>query len=86
MWELRESIVATIKSAVWKLTGFLRRQFRAEVAIQYCDGWARRAEALFACSECGTVRLSDGRGRFMVDVSLTHLRGMSVNRVSRADW
>lgn len=37
----------TIKSAARKLTGFLRRQFQAEVALQYCEGSARRAEQTF---------------------------------------
>ncbi|MEX0716597.1 MAG: hypothetical protein WD066_08420 [Planctomycetaceae bacterium] len=44
---LTDDVVGTIKSAVRKLTGFGRRQFQAEVALQYCDGSARKAEAMF---------------------------------------
>lgn len=45
--ELSEALRETIKSAAWKLTGFRRRQFQAEVARQYCEGSARRAERFF---------------------------------------
>lgn len=44
---LTDDVIDTIKSAARKLTGFERRQFQAEVALQYCDGSARRAEATF---------------------------------------
>ena len=58
MSELTESVVATIQSAARKLTGFLRRQFQAEMTLKYCEGQARRAEALF------------GWGRVAVDTGL----------------
>lgn len=45
--ELTEPVMETIKSACQKLTGYLRRQFQAEVAEQYCDGIPRRAEMMF---------------------------------------
>lgn len=44
---LTDDVIGTIKSAAGKLTGFERRQFQAEVALQYCDGSARKAEAKF---------------------------------------
>ena len=45
--QLSASIVETIRSAAKKLTGFARRQFQAEVALQYCGGSARKAERRF---------------------------------------
>ena len=45
--ELTEVVWETIKSAARKLTGFQRRQFQAEVALQYCQGSARQAERIF---------------------------------------
>ena len=45
--ELTESVAGTIKSAARKLTGFRRRQFQAEVALQYCGGSPRQAEEVF---------------------------------------
>jgi Rhodopirellula transposase DDE domain len=45
--ELSEAARETIKSGARKLTGFLRRQFQAEVALQYCAGSARQAERVF---------------------------------------
>lgn len=48
--ELTESVLATIKSAATKLTGFRRRQFQAETALKYCGGNPRRAEELFGWS------------------------------------
>lgn len=44
---LTESMRQTIRSAARKLTGFRRRQFQAEVTIQYCQGSPRRAEKVF---------------------------------------
>jgi len=60
--ELTASVKATIQSAARKLTGFLRRQFQAEMALKYCDGQARRAERVF------------GWGRVVVDTGLNELR------------
>lgn len=48
--ELTESVLATVKSAARKLTGFRRRQFLAEMAVKYCGGSPRRAEDLFGWS------------------------------------
>ena len=45
--ELTDSVIETIQSAARRLTGFLRRQFAAEMALKYCDGRSRRAEAVF---------------------------------------
>ena len=44
---LTDGVIATIKAAAAKLTGFDRREYMAEVALQYCDGSARRAERWF---------------------------------------
>lgn len=44
---LTDQVVQTLKSAARKLTGFRRRQFLAEVALEYCDGSARQAERRF---------------------------------------
>jgi hypothetical protein len=59
---LTESMRQTIRSAARKLTGFRRRQFQAEVAIQYCQGSPRRAEKCF------------GWGRDSVHTGLNELR------------
>jgi Rhodopirellula transposase DDE domain len=45
--ELTESVKETIRSAAWKLTGFRRREFQAEMTLKYCAGKARLAEATF---------------------------------------
>jgi transposase len=55
-------VLATIKSAANKLTGYRRRQFQAEVATKYCGGSPRRAEQIF------------GWGRDAVNVGLNELR------------
>jgi hypothetical protein len=60
--ELTDTVRETIQSAGRKLTGFLRRQFQAEVAGQYCQGSARQAEQLF------------GWGRDAVETGLNELR------------
>jgi len=44
---LTESLRETIKSAARKLTGFQRRQFQAEMAIEHCQSKPRRAEQVF---------------------------------------
>lgn len=45
--DLGDSAIETIRSAARKLTGFARRQFQAEVAMQYCQGNPRVAEQVF---------------------------------------
>lgn len=60
--ELTESVKATIQLAARKLTGYLRRQFQAEMAVKYCQGSPRRAEQVF------------GWGRVAVDTGLNELR------------
>ncbi len=60
--ELTESVKETIRSAARKLTGFVRRQFQAEVALKYCQGKAREAEKQF------------GWGRVAVATGLFELR------------
>lgn len=59
---LTESVVATIRLAARKLTGFARRQFQAEMAIKYCAASPRRAEQVF------------GWGREAVNTGLNELR------------
>ncbi len=44
---LTDQVMGTIKSAAAKLTGFKRRQYMAEVTLQYCNGSARKAERWF---------------------------------------
>jgi len=60
--DLTDAVRETIKSGARKLTGFQRRQFQAEVAIQYCKGSAREAERVF------------GWGRDAVHTGLNELR------------
>lgn len=60
--DLTDTVRETIKSGARKLTGFQRRQFQAEVAIQYCQGSAREAERVF------------GWGRDAVHTGLNELR------------
>ena len=40
-------VIENFKSAARRLTGYRRRQFQAEIALQYCDGSARKAEQVF---------------------------------------
>ena len=47
---LADDVVASLRLAAKKLTGFQRRQFQAEMAMKYCAGSARRAEATFGWS------------------------------------
>ena len=60
--ELTEAVKETIRSAGQKLTGFVGRQFQAEVALKYCQGSARQAERMF------------GWGRDAVHTGLNELR------------
>lgn len=50
MNELKEPHIATIKDAAQKLTGAKRRAFQAQVVLDYLNGSARRAEAVFGWS------------------------------------
>ena len=50
MSDLTERPIATIKEAAQKLTGAKRRAFQAQVALDYLEGSARRAEAVFGWS------------------------------------
>ena len=50
MNELTEQQIATIKDAARKLTGARRRAFQGQVALDYLDGSARRAENVFGWS------------------------------------
>ena len=59
---LLESTKATILSAAKKLTGYLRREFQAEVATKHCGGSARLAEQTF------------GWGRAAVNTGLNEMR------------
>lgn len=47
MSELTDDTFRTIRSAAKLLTGYKRRQFQAQMALKYCNGSARRAEATF---------------------------------------
>lgn len=60
--ELTESVKETIQLAAQKLTGFRRREFQAEMALKYCAGKPRLAEATF------------GWGREAVDTGLNERR------------
>jgi hypothetical protein len=44
---LTNAMIETICAAARKLTGAAKRQFQAEVAIQYCQSSARNAERIF---------------------------------------
>jgi hypothetical protein len=54
--------IADLRLAASQMTGATRRAFQAEMALKYCDGNARRAEAIF------------GWGRQNVDVGLAEKR------------
>lgn len=56
MNELTQRHIATINDAARKLTGSKRRAFEAQVALDYLDGSARRAEQVFGWSRV-TVEL-----------------------------
>lgn len=45
--EISGMVVDSIKSAAKKLTGWKRREFQAETALNYCDGSPRTAERMF---------------------------------------
>jgi transposase len=75
--ELTEAMREIVRSGARKLTGFQRRQFQAEVTIQYCQGSARQAERIF------------GWGRDAVHTGLNELRsGIRCidNFTSRGRW
>ena len=59
---LTDELIASLRSASKKLTGFKRRQFQAEMATQYCEGSARRAESVFGWSRsCVNTGLNELR-------------------------
>ena len=62
MNELTDQLIATLKDAASKLTGAKRRAFQAQVALDYLDESARRAERVF------------GWWRKSVEVGLNELR------------
>lgn len=62
MEPLTEGTRETMLTAAKLLTGYRRRRCQADVALQYCDGSARRAETMF------------GWGRAAVDTGLNELR------------
>lgn len=45
--QVTEDMVQSMRSAARRPTGYLRRQFQAEMALKYCDGSARKTERLF---------------------------------------
>lgn len=57
-----DELIASLRSASNKLTGFKRRQFQAEMTTKYCDGSARRAESVFGWSRrCVNTGLNELR-------------------------
>ena len=60
--ELTAEFIRTIQDAARRLTGAKRRQFEAQVAVNYCQGSARKAETIF------------GWGRVTVQAGLEELR------------
>jgi hypothetical protein len=62
MSELTDEVFQTIQSAAKLLTGYKRRQFRAQMALRYCNGSARQAETTL------------GWGRAAVETGLNELR------------
>jgi hypothetical protein len=54
--QLNETVIRTLRDAARRLTGFPRRQFQAQVALDYLDGNPRRAESVFGWGR-GTVEL-----------------------------
>ena len=59
MTPLTSDVVGTIRSAAKLLGGHRRRRFQAEIALRYCGGSARRAEAVF---DWGRAAVSTGLG------------------------
>src|SRR6516164_9458532 len=59
---LTEAVINTLREAAHLLTGHKRRQFQAQVALDYLDGSPRRAERVF------------GWGRSTVELGLHELR------------
>ena len=53
---LTEQQISTIKDAASKLTGAKRREFQAQVALDYVEGSPRQAERMFGWSR-NTVEL-----------------------------
>ena len=62
MAPLTEDVIETIQLAATLLTGYRRRQFQAQTALQYCKGSPRQAEKIF------------GWGRAAVQTGLHELR------------
>ncbi len=60
--ELTAGVIRTIRDAARRLTGAKRRQFEAQVAMDYCQAVARKAETIF------------GWGRDTVQAGLEELR------------
>ncbi|MFM9964298.1 MAG: hypothetical protein ACKV2Q_24110 [Planctomycetaceae bacterium] len=64
--QLNRDIIETIRSAAKKLTGFKRREFLAEIALQYCNGNRGKIEncvnhVAFSYSAPGFDTLVDAR-------------------------
>ena len=62
MTTLSTQPIATIKDASRKLTGFKRRAFQAQVAIDYLNSKPRLAESVFGWDR-NTVRLGLGNSQ-----------------------
>ncbi len=78
--------IATIKAAARQLTGIRRREFQAQVTLDYCCGSPRRSEIVFGwgretvCTGLGELRSGikcwgnfSARGRYRTEEVLPHL-------------
>ncbi len=57
--QLDRDIIETIRSAAKKLTGFKRREFLAEIPLQYCDGKPRVTEQKFGFSRAAAEKVRE---------------------------
>ncbi|MDX2081035.1 MAG: hypothetical protein SFU53_09645 [Terrimicrobiaceae bacterium] len=72
---LPDDVIASLKTAARLLTGSRRRRFQADMALQYCDGSARRAEKVFGWGR-EAVRTGLGERRTGIQcLDASHLRG-----------
>ena len=84
--DLTGQSIATIKAAAKRLTGIRRREFQAQVTLDYCCGSPRRSEIVFGrgretvCTGLGELRSGiecrgnfSARGRHRTEEVLPHL-------------
>ena len=77
-----DSMVATIRSAARRLTGYARRQFQAEVTLQYCDGSARKAERIFGWGRSAVITGLCEKRTGLRCVDAFQLRGRKKSKVA----